>query len=117
MATTTTKPDIEMADSLSGVSPPTWPHASAKDSNESDISKPSQRYALQALLAFSALHDQVRSRKALASKQSGFDSPAAASEFEATELFVLDEVLQLVAEWAVRIRGPRGRAYVVAKVT
>jgi N-acetylmuramoyl-L-alanine amidase/putative methionine-R-sulfoxide reductase with GAF domain len=115
MATTTTKPDIEMADSLSGVSPPTWPHASAKDSNESDISKPSQRDALQALLAFSALHDQVRRRKALASKQSGFDSPAAASEFEATELFVLDEVLQLVAERAVAITGADGLAIALAE--
>jgi N-acetylmuramoyl-L-alanine amidase/putative methionine-R-sulfoxide reductase with GAF domain len=115
MATTTTKPDIEMADSLSGVSPPAWPHASAKDSGESDVGKPSQRDALQALLAFSALHDQVRRRKALASKQSGFDSPAAASEFEATELFVLDEVLQLVAERAVAITGADGLAIALAQ--
>ena len=115
MATTTTKPDIEMADSLSGASLPAWPHASAKDPGESDISKPSQRDALQALLAFSALHDQVRRRKALASKQSGFDSPAAASEFEATELFVLDEVLQLVAERAVSITGADGLAIALAE--
>lgn len=115
MATTTTKPDIEMADSLSGVSLPAWPHAPEKDAGENDFSKPSQQDALQALLAFSALHDQVRRRKALANRQTGFDSPSAASEFEATELFVLDEVLQLVAERAVAITGADGLAIALAE--
>jgi N-acetylmuramoyl-L-alanine amidase len=115
MATTTTKPDIEMADSVSGASLPAWPRAETKDSGASDINKPSQRDALQALLAFSALHDQVRRRKALASRQSGFDSPAASSEFEPTELFVLDEVLQLVAERAVAITGADGLAIALAE--
>ena len=67
MATTTSKPDIEMADSTSGTSLPAWPHAQAqvKDTLETDNTKASSRDALQALLAFSALHDQVRRRKAL----------------------------------------------------
>jgi N-acetylmuramoyl-L-alanine amidase len=115
MATTTTKPDIEMADSPSGASLPAWPHAQTKDSGEADVNKPSQRDALQALLAFSALHDQVRRRKALASHQSGFDSQAPSSEFEPTELFVLDEVLQLVAERAVAITGADGLAIALAE--
>src|SRR5215469_16809228 len=115
MATTTTKPDREMADSLSGASLPAWPHAPAQNLSENDISKPSQRDALQALLAFSALHDQVRRRKALASRPTGFDSPPAVSEFEATELFVLDEVLQLVAERAVAITGADGLAIALAE--
>jgi N-acetylmuramoyl-L-alanine amidase len=115
MATTTSKPDIEMADSLSGVSLPAWPHAHASSVGEDNVTKPSQRDALQALLAFSALHDQVRRRKALASKQGGFDSATPASEFEATELFVLDEVLQLVAERAVAITGADGLAIALAE--
>jgi len=115
MATTTTKPDIEMADSLSGSRLPAWPHAPAQNLDENNISKPSQRDALQALLAFSALHDQVRRRKALANRQTGFDSPGAVSEFEATELFVLDEVLQLVAERAVAITGADGLAIALAE--
>jgi len=115
MATTTTKPDREMADSLSRASLPAWPHAPAQNLSENDISKPSQRDALQALLAFSALHDQVRRRKALASRPTGFDSPPAVSEFEATELFVLDEVLQLVAERAVAITGADGLAIALAE--
>ena len=115
MATTTTKPDIEMADSLSSASLPAWPHAQTRDSGESDGTKPSPRDALQALLAFAALHDQVRRRKALASHSNGFDSPAVAPEFEPTELFVLDEVLQLVAERALAITGADGLAIALAE--
>ncbi len=98
---------------------PAWPHAhthaQVKDAGESDSSKPSQRDALQALLAFSALHDQVRRRKALASQNTGFDSATPPAEFEPTELFVLDEVLQLVAERAVAITGADGLAIALAE--
>ena len=114
MATTTTKPDIETAD-VSGANLPAWPHAPAKDPGANDVSRPSQRDALQALLAFSALHDQVRRRKALASQRNGFDSPTPPTEFEPTELFVLDEVLQLVAERAVAITGADGLAIALAE--
>jgi N-acetylmuramoyl-L-alanine amidase/putative methionine-R-sulfoxide reductase with GAF domain len=114
MATTTTKPDIETVD-VSGVNLPAWPHAPAKDAGANDVSRPSQRDALQALLAFSALHDQVRRRKALASQRNGFDSPTPPTEFEPTELFVLDEVLQLVAERAVAITGADGLAIALAE--
>jgi N-acetylmuramoyl-L-alanine amidase/putative methionine-R-sulfoxide reductase with GAF domain len=114
MATTTTKPDIETAD-VSGTNLPAWPHAPAKDPGANDVSRPSQRDALQALLAFSALHDQVRRRKALATQHNGFDSPTPPAEFEPTELFVLDEVLQLVAERAVAITGADGLAIALAE--
>ncbi len=81
--------------------------------------KPSQRDALQALLAFSALHDQVRRRKALAVRNKagnhGFDAGAPAQEFEPAEQFVLDEVLQLVAERAVAITGADGLAIALAE--
>jgi hypothetical protein len=122
MATTTTKPDIEMAESLTGINLPAWPNAQPADSRqfsshpEQDPSqKPSQRDALHALLAFSALHDQVRRRRALATQQAAFDSTAPVLEFEPTELFILDEVLQLVAERAVAITGADGLAVALAE--
>lgn len=77
--------------------------------------KASPQEALQALLAFSALHDQIRRRKALTSRSNGFDSPIAQAEFEPAELFVLDEVLQLVAERAVAITGADGLAIALAE--
>src|SRR5262252_3358036 len=115
MATTTTKPDLDIAPSGAGLS--AWP----KDASgslvigQSSVQRPSQRDALQALLAFSALHDQIRRRRALARRNHGFDSPTSSSEFEPTELFVLDEVLQLVAERAVAITGADGLAIALAE--
>ena len=94
----------------------------------------SGRDALQALLAFSALHTQVRRRRSLAAGRASFDgvSPHEASpekvspqrafadsaqpgEFGPGELFVLDEVLQLVAERAVSITGADGLAIALAE--
>ena len=77
----------------------------------------SQSDALQALLAFSALHEQIRRRKALAPKASsrGIFEAAPPAEFEATELFLLDEVLQLVAERAIAITGADGLAIALAE--
>lgn len=121
MATTSTKPDIDISGgingALSGADVPAWPKNPSGESGTDHASgqKPSHRDALQALLAFSALHDQVRRRKALASRQSGFDSPTPISEFEPSELFILDEVLQLVAERAVSITGADGLAIALAE--
>jgi len=133
MATTPTKPDMAVATSFTGVGVPAWPRGQSPDSTVSaDISeqdragqsraeqddflqKPSPRDALQALLAFSALHDQVRRRKALAARHAGFDSGTPVAEFEADEQFVLDEVLQLVAERAVAITGADGLAIALAE--
>jgi len=78
-------------------------------------SRPSGRDALQALLAFSALHEQVRRRRALARRQAGFDTISKTPEFEAGEQFVLDDVLQLVAERAVAITGADGLAIALAE--
>ena len=64
--------------------------------------------ALQALLAFSALHQQIRDRR------SGGIAGMKDDAF-ATELFVLDEVLGLVAERARAITGADGIAIALAE--
>src|ERR1051326_912829 len=115
MATTTTKPDMETSDSLRGIGASAWPPPNHATDAEDPSRKPSQRDALQALLAFSALHEQVRRRKALAVRHPAFDSKTPVPEFEASELFVLDEVLQLVAERAVAITGADGLAIALAE--
>ncbi len=145
MATTTTKPDIEATAPFSGVNAPAWPRASALDRDiarnehppatsdnlelDPPSQRPSQRDALQALLAFSALHEQVRRRRALAARRPTFDAGAPSSqlasegrkqelenpEFENDEQFVLDEVLQLVAARAVAITGADGLAIALAE--
>ena len=115
MATSSTKPGVEVSN-LAGVRVPDW--ATRKDGADSadDLpEKPTQLDALQALLAFSALHDQIRRRRSLAARHSGFDAPAALPEFEAEEQFVLDEVLQLVAQRAVAITGADGLAIALAE--
>src|SRR6202158_4695766 len=127
MATTSTKPDLDGTSSFSGNGVPAWPrgeNASGASDYIEDPTKASPRDALQALLAFSALHDQVRRRKALAARNNGFDAGAPVAkfeppeferEFEQDEQFVLDEVLQLVAERAVAITGADGLAIALAE--
>src|SRR5580704_9239635 len=103
MAKTPTKPPIEVGDNLADARVPAWPlehDASAPGEGvfRSGTSlatrglRPSGGDALQALLAFSALHQQVRHRRALASTQ-GFEAIAPSGDFEPHEQFVLDEVL------------------------
>jgi N-acetylmuramoyl-L-alanine amidase/putative methionine-R-sulfoxide reductase with GAF domain len=124
MATTRTKPEIEVGDSPADASLPAWPaERSASAPGESFFPRqararglrPSGGDALQALLAFSALHQQVRHRRALASRQKGFETIAPPLEFEASEQFVLDEVLQLVAERAIAITGADGLGIALAE--
>src|ERR1700682_3346283 len=124
MATTTTKPDLDVTPLLAGTGVSGWPRAQnasghsdspAQDLAKQDFAKPSQRDALQALLAFAALHDQVRRRKALAARNNGFDAGAPVAEFDQGEQFVLDEVLHLVAERAVAITGADGLAIALAE--
>ena len=67
--------------------------------------------ALQALLAFSALHEQIRSRRAKQTRNNGSDP---ADDWQ-LEQFVLDEVLQLVAERALAITGADGVAVALAQ--
>ncbi len=68
------------------------------------------REALQALLAFSSLHEQLRQRRAL--EKSG--EPLDADVWQ-LEQFVLDEVLQLVAERALTLTGADGVAIAMAE--
>ena len=117
MATTTTKPDVDDTGLSTGLKGSSWPRPreGAERGHE-----PSQRDALQALLAFSALHEQLRRRRALASQRKTFDSPGVVTnvvttEFEPSEQFVLDEVLQLVADRAVAITGADGLAIALAE--
>jgi N-acetylmuramoyl-L-alanine amidase len=69
------------------------------------------RQALQALLAFSALHEQIRRRASAAHAGDHRDS----SEIWNTEKFVLDEVLQSVSERARHITGADGVAIALAE--
>jgi hypothetical protein len=126
MATTPTKPDIEVDAPLAS-----WPLERGGSIREQAISaahtfrqttahqprplRPSGGDALQALLAFSALHQQVRQRRALAAKYKGFETVPQAAEFEQAEQFVLDEVLQLVAERAIAITGADGLGIALAE--
>ena len=68
--------------------------------------------ALQALLAFSSLHEQIRQRR-LREKLNGGRLPTA-DDWQ-LEQFVLDEVLQLVAERALAISGADGIAIALAE--
>ena len=128
MATTTTNPGLSEEPPISGVGTPAWPRGqsaagAAADSRpaadfpaeDSPPQKPSQRDALHALLAFSALHDQLRRRKVLAARHAGLDAGAPVAEFEEQEQFVLDDVLQLVAERAIAITGADGLAIALAE--
>ncbi len=131
MATTPTKPTIEVDATLRAARVPSWPlqrRAFAREqgipydgaSHEAAVHqtsdlRPSGRDALQALLAFSAMHQQVRQRRALASRRNGFETVAQANEFEPREQFVLDEVLQLVAERAIAITGADGLGIALAE--
>src|SRR6266481_3212838 len=73
-----------------------------------------QREALQTLLAFSTLHEQIRRRRAEEAQryESGLGAVDNAWEFEQ---FVLDEVLKLVAERALTITGADGIAIALAE--
>jgi N-acetylmuramoyl-L-alanine amidase len=69
------------------------------------------REALQALLAFSCLHEQIRQRRAREIRNGRSDL----TDVWELEQFVLDEVLQLVAERALTITGADGVAIAMAE--
>ena len=97
MATSSTKPGVEVSN-LAGVRVPDWATRNdGADSTEEFREKPTQLDALQALLAFSALHDQIRRRRSLAARHSGFDAPVAVAEFEfaVSELFFREIFVEL----------------------
>ena len=72
------------------------------------------REALQALLAFSTLHEQIRQRRADDAKRYASGMSATENPW-ATDHFMLDEVLQLVAERAQTITGSDGIAIALAE--
>jgi N-acetylmuramoyl-L-alanine amidase len=78
---------------------------------EARVSAPGHE-ALQALLAFSSLHEQIRQRRAREVRLGVRLSPDDVWELEQ---FVLDEVLQLVAERALAITGADGIAIALAE--
>jgi N-acetylmuramoyl-L-alanine amidase/putative methionine-R-sulfoxide reductase with GAF domain len=73
-----------------------------------------EREVLQALLAFSTLHEQIRRKRTEDAKRyaAGLGPGRDAWEFEK---FVLDEVLQLVAERAQAVTGAHGIAIAIAE--
>jgi N-acetylmuramoyl-L-alanine amidase/putative methionine-R-sulfoxide reductase with GAF domain len=79
-----------------------------------DAASSDQREALQALLAFSTLHEQIRRRR-VEEARSYATGPRAAHDGWEYEQFVLDEVLQLVAERAQAITGADGIAIALAE--
>ena len=80
MATSSTKTDVEVSN-LAGVRVPDWATRNdGADSADEFREKPTQLDALQALLAFSALHDQIRRRRSLGACNSGFDAPIATGQ-------------------------------------
>jgi N-acetylmuramoyl-L-alanine amidase/putative methionine-R-sulfoxide reductase with GAF domain len=78
---------------------------------ETRVSAPGHE-ALQALLAFSSLHEQIRQKRAREIKKEVRLGPDDVWELEQ---FVLDEVLQLVAERALTITGADGIAIALAE--
>src|SRR5207248_9195734 len=83
--------------------------SSVAPSRPPSLSNAQGHEALQALLAFSSLHERIRARRAR--EQRGEQSGAA--DAWQLEQFVLDEVLQLVAEPAPALRGGGGIAIAV----
>src|SRR5438094_3218391 len=81
-----------------------------RETSTSRVTYPPGHEALQALLAFSSLHEQIRQRKALENR-----SGEATEDVWELEQFVLDEVLQLVAERALTITGANGVAIALAQ--
>ena len=73
-----------------------------------------QREALQALLAFSTLHDQIR-RKRVEEARRYVEGVPGTDDTWGYEQFVLDEVLQLVAERAQAITAADGIAIALAE--
>lgn len=92
-----------------GTSDPALQGAGASVAQSTD-----RREALQALLAFSTLHEQIRRRRAEEARRyaEGLGSVDDGWEYEQ---FVLDEVLQLVAERAQTITGADGIAIALAE--
>ena len=84
------------------------------DANGALVRPTDRREALQALLAFSTLHEQIRRKRAEEARQYAAGLGAVDDTWE-FEKFVLDDVLQLVAERALTITGADGIAIALAE--
>jgi putative methionine-R-sulfoxide reductase with GAF domain len=120
MATAASNPNFEDKTPSTGVvvplCPPEQTASSSTTANPADSTQePSQRNTLEALLAFLALHEQVRRRKTLETRRTGDDAAVPEAEMEEGQQFTLDEVLQLVADRAVAITGADGLAIALAE--
>src|ERR1700680_192300 len=120
MATARTNPSLEGKTPSAGVVVPLCPPGQTASSSDTDHpadsqQEPSRRNTLQALLAFLALHQQVRRRRTLETRRTGNDRAVPEAELEDGERFTLDEVLQLVAVRAVAITGADGLAIALAE--
>lgn len=93
------------------ITEPITPSAPAPLEAVPEPARPS-REALQALLAFSALQEQIRQRREQEKRRGAGFSVADVWQLEQ---FVLDEVLQLVAERALVITGADGVAIALAE--
>ena len=100
-----------LTDRLTDANASTSPPVQAVDSD----SLPFRHNALQALLAFSSLNEQIRQRRSRNQGRSGAASPYRSENGFDTEQFVLNEVLQLVAERALAITGADGVAIALAE--
>ncbi|HEY7615573.1 MAG TPA: GAF domain-containing protein, partial [Terriglobales bacterium] len=101
MATSPHKPELAVGESERSTAIP-------KASNSAPNQSARGRDALQALLAFSSLHEQIRQRRARESRNAG--GGISHSHRESPDEFVLYEVLQLVAERALALTGADGVA-------
>ena len=120
MATAPTKPSLVGKIPSAGVVVPFCPPGQTASSSFTDHppdsrQEQSQRNPLQALLAFLALHEQMRRRKTLGTRRTGDDGFVPEPEFEDREQFTLEEVLQLVADRAIAITGADGVAIALAE--
>jgi len=99
-----------MATNPSNTKPQVFPPAGEK------LERPAadSREALQALLAFSTLHEQIRRRRAEDAQRYAAGLGPADNPW-ASDQFMLDEVLQLVAERAQDINGADGIAIALAE--
>ncbi len=119
MATATTNPSLEAIPSAGTVVPlcPPGPTASITtiDPPSDSQQKESERNTFQALLAFLALHEHVRRRKTLETRQTGDDAALSEEDLEGRDQFALDEVLHLVADRGRAITGADGLAIALAE--
>lgn len=84
-------------------------------SNPEAATDPERREVLQALLAFSTLHEQIRRRRSEQGHPYGGGEGSKWDDAWDFEQFVLDEVLELVAERARVITGADGVAIALAE--